>query len=108
MMIGKWSLPKRSSIRFQVVIGVREGEQKLRSMCVKVLCVVKCVGDLSFSRVSCDCSMYLAIVFPLEFECVDPQFWCQLLKSPVIMTVSLLMLITLFRLLREKDLLGEI
>jgi len=52
--------------------------------------------------------MYLAIVFPLEFECVDPQFWCQLLKSPVIMTVSFLMLFTLFRLLREKDLLGEI
>jgi len=43
IMIGKWSLPKRSSIRFQVVIGVREGEQKLRSMCVKVLCLVKLV-----------------------------------------------------------------
>jgi len=33
MMIGKWSLPNRSFIRFQVVSGVREGEQKLRSMC---------------------------------------------------------------------------
>jgi len=27
MVIGKWSLPKRSSIRFQVVSGVSEGEQ---------------------------------------------------------------------------------
>jgi len=31
---------------------VSEGEQKLRSMYVKVLCIVKCVGDLSLSRVS--------------------------------------------------------
>lgn len=39
--IGKGSLPWRLSIRVQFVYGVRKGEQKLRSMVVNVLSVVK-------------------------------------------------------------------
>lgn len=51
--------------------GVSEGEQKIISMFVNVMCTVKWVGHLLFRRGIWDSSMDLATMLPLEFVCLD-------------------------------------
>jgi len=64
--IGKWSLPWRSLSISHLACGAKVAEQSERSICVYVLCVEKCVGDLSFSKISCVLSINCCIVFPRE------------------------------------------
>lgn len=48
--IGKWSLPLRSSSVCHVLSICSIGLLKVRSMFVSVLCVLRCVGEPSFSK----------------------------------------------------------
>jgi len=60
----------------------------VRSTCVSELCVEKWVGDPSLRRSRFYSVMYLNIIFPFLLFVGDPQLWCQLLKSPVIIVFS--------------------
>jgi len=80
--IGKWSLPWRSLSISHLACGARVAEQSERSICVYVLCVEKCVGDLSFSKISCVLSINCCIDFPRELVFGEPQAGCHPLKSP--------------------------
>lgn len=72
VIIGAWSLLRRSSRTFQLLSSISSGEQNMRSMCVRVLCLLRCVGEPSLSS-----------VLPLLLLVGEPHVWCQLLKSPV-------------------------
>lgn len=52
VIIGAWSLLRRSSRTFQLLSSISSGEQNMRSMCVRVLCLLRCVGEPSLSFAS--------------------------------------------------------
>jgi len=54
VMIGKWSLPNALDLMNQTDSRERVADESVRSSCVKVLWMLKCVGEPSFKRVRGD------------------------------------------------------
>lgn len=102
VVIGKWSLPCRWSEMDHVEFGTRDGVTRVRSTCVNVLCVEKCVGRPSFKIARPKLVAKCSTILPRLLHVLEPHEWLHELKSPVRMMGLLIPFKIQSRSLREN------